>query len=113
MYPPACRDPKKAGPQALAYLTSNLQGFQDALEAPDWLTWVPLLLLGGVLLRMAGRAGCGVACVVRLRCGSVTGGRWNSQSGMCLSALFRMQPHAQLHHAHRWALLAGLLPDHR
>ena len=35
-----CRDPKKAGPEALAWLTGYLQAFQDALEAPDWLMWV-------------------------------------------------------------------------
>lgn len=38
--PPYCRDPKKAGPEALAYLTGYLQSFQDALEAPDWLRCV-------------------------------------------------------------------------
>lgn len=32
-----CRDPKKAPPEALTWLTSYLQSFQDALEAPDWL----------------------------------------------------------------------------
>lgn len=41
--PPSCppalrRDPKQAGPEALAYLQAYLQSVQDALDAPDWLT---------------------------------------------------------------------------
>ncbi|EFN58239.1 hypothetical protein CHLNCDRAFT_142143 [Chlorella variabilis] len=40
-HPFQMKDPKKAGPEALAWLTGYLQAFQDALEAPDWLIRSP------------------------------------------------------------------------
>ena len=39
--PPACRDPKKAGSEALAWLAAYMQRIQDELEAPDWLARTP------------------------------------------------------------------------
>jgi hypothetical protein len=113
------RDPKKAGPEALAWLSGYLQEFQDALEAPDWLRQVRL----APFPLLAAFACCCSCCLLR----GWIAAELRSCTAPC-SCLMPpipcplpclpahppfLQPLPLLHRPHRRPLLGRLLPAHR
>ena len=128
------RDPKKAGPEAMAWLSAYLKDFQDALEAPDWLRHASLCACQCL------PHACRPACLLSLCCClplpaacALPGARLDRRlvalppAGCTAHATHRqspapllatplpacLQPLPLLHLPHRRPLLGRLLPAHR